>query len=67
MSQSQPPRLEPEGLMTPAEVAALFRVVTKTVSRWEREGKLTSIRTPGGHHRYRRAEVEALFKRGAMG
>lgn len=54
--------IEVERLLTPAEVAALFRVDPKTVTRWANEGKLTSIRTLGGrgHRRYREAEVLAL-------
>jgi excisionase family DNA binding protein len=43
----------PEALLTPAEVAALFRVDPKTVTRWAKAGKLSSIRTLGGHRRYR--------------
>jgi excisionase family DNA binding protein len=50
-----------ELLLTPAEVAAMFRVDTKTVTRWAQDGKLTSIRTLGGHHRYREAEIRALL------
>jgi excisionase family DNA binding protein len=50
-----------ENLMTPAEVAATFRVDPRTVTRWGKEGRLTSIRTPGGHRRYQRAEVERLI------
>jgi excisionase family DNA binding protein len=46
-----------EPLLTPGEVAAMFRVDPKTVTRWAREGKLTSIRTLGGHRRYREAEI----------
>lgn len=41
-------------LMTPAEVAALFRVDPKTVARWSDSGKIPSIRTLGGHRRFRR-------------
>ncbi|MFN8172064.1 MAG: BldC family transcriptional regulator [Candidatus Nanopelagicales bacterium] len=52
---------EPEHLLTPAEVAALFRVDPKTVTRWAKAGKLTSIRTLGGHRRYRSSEVHALL------
>ncbi len=52
---------EPEPLLTPAEVAAMFRVDPKTVTRWAKAGKLTSIRTLGGHRRYRQAEVRALL------
>ena len=48
-------------LLTPAEVASLFRVDPKTVTRWAQAGKLTSIRTLGGHRRYREHEVRELF------
>ena len=51
-----------EKLLTPAEVAALFRVDPKTVTRWAKAGKLTSIRTLGGHRRYKDSEVKALLK-----
>jgi excisionase family DNA binding protein len=46
-------------LLTPAEVAAAFRVDPKTVTRWAQAGKLTSIRTLGGHRRYLESEVRA--------
>ena len=52
---------EPEALLTPAEVAALFRVDPKTVTRWAKAAKLSSIRTLGGHRRYRESEVRALL------
>ena len=51
-----------EILLTPAEVAVLFRVDPKTVTRWAQAGKLTSIRTLGGHRRYRESEVRELLK-----
>jgi len=50
-----------EPLLTPAEVATMFRVDPKTVTRWAKAGKLTSIRTLGGHRRYRESEVKALL------
>ena len=53
--------VDPEALLTPAEVAALFRVDPKTVTRWANDGKLTSLRTPGGHRRYRESEVRNLL------
>lgn len=52
---------ESERLLTPAEVATMFRVDPKTVTRWSKAGKLTSIRTLGGHRRYREVEVRALI------
>jgi excisionase family DNA binding protein len=49
-----------ETLLTPAEVAKIFRVDPKTVTRWAKAGKLNAIRTLGGHRRYREVEVRAL-------
>lgn len=50
-----------EVLLTPSEVAKLFRVDPKTVTRWAKSGRLTSIRTLGGHRRYKDSEVRALL------
>lgn len=50
-----------ETLLTPAEVASLFRVDPKTVTRWAKAGKLTAVRTLGGHRRYRQSEVQSLL------
>ena len=53
-----PPR---DRLLTPGEVAQLFRVDPKTVTRWAAAGRISSIRTPGGHRRFRETEVRALL------
>lgn len=53
--------LPASGLLTPGEVAQLFSVDPKTVSRWASHGKLEAFRTLGGHRRYRAAEVAALL------
>lgn len=47
--------------MTPAEVAELFRVDPKTVTRWADAGKISAVRTLGGHRRYQRDQVVALL------
>jgi excisionase family DNA binding protein len=52
----------PEALLTPSEVAALFRVNPKTVTRWARSGKLTAIRTLGGHRRFRASEIRRCLE-----
>ena len=44
-------------LLTPSEVAEMFRVNPKTVTRWARTGRLRAIKTIGGHRRYRLSEV----------
>jgi excisionase family DNA binding protein len=51
-------------LLTPGEVAMLFRVDPKTVTRWAAAGRISSIRTPGGHRRFRESEVRALLEGG---
>ncbi|WP_024286144.1 BldC family transcriptional regulator [Cellulomonas sp. KRMCY2] len=48
-------------LLTPGEVATLFRVDPKTVTRWANSGKITSVRTLGGHRRYIESEVRGLL------
>jgi excisionase family DNA binding protein len=48
-------------LLTPGEVALLFRVDPKTVTRWAQAGRLQSVMTPGGHHRFRPEDVERLL------
>ena len=56
-----------ERLLTPAEVASLFRVDPKTVTRWAKAGKLSSIRTLGGHRRYWESEVRQLLEQSSVG
>ena len=52
----------PEQLLTPSEVAAMFRVNPKTVTRWARAGKLTAIRTLGGHRRFKVSEIKRCLE-----
>lgn len=52
---------EHDPLLTPGEVAALFRVDPKTVARWVKAGRISAIRTPGGHNRFRESEVRAVL------
>lgn len=47
-------------LLTASEVAQLFGVDAKTVTRWENSGKLpASIRTLGGHRRWHESDIRA--------
>jgi excisionase family DNA binding protein len=55
---------EPDELLTPSEVAAMFRVNPKTVTRWHRTGKVSAIRTLGGHRRFKASEIRRLLAQG---
>lgn len=54
-----------EKLLTPGEVAGLFGVDPKTVTRWAKAGRLSAIRTLGGHRRFSAGEVTELLQKGA--
>lgn len=62
MSRFVDDALDDDRLMTPGEVSALFRVDPKTVTRWAVAGRIGSIRTPGGHRRFRESDVRALLR-----
>jgi excisionase family DNA binding protein len=57
------PEVDHDELLTPGDVAKLFGVDPKTVTRWASAGKLTALRTLGGHRRYRSSEVHGLLRR----
>ncbi|QBC87350.1 MerR family transcriptional regulator [Mycobacterium avium] len=52
-------------LISPGEAAALLGVHVDTVKRWERDGRISSLRTPLNHRRYRRGDVEKLLTEAA--
>lgn len=56
---------ESAAVLTPAEVAQMFGVDPKTVTRWAQTGRLESFRTPGGHRRYSGPQVREILGRDA--
>ena len=62
MPQNPNPTPDPEQLLTPSEVAAMFRVNPKTVTRWARAGKISAIRTLGGHRRFKASEIQKFLE-----
>ena len=52
--------LEVSRLLLPAEAAGRLGVDTRTLANWDRAGKITARRIPGGHRRYRESEITAL-------
>lgn len=63
----QPHRTETNDLLTPTEVAELFRVNPKTVTRWAKAGKISAIRTLGGHRRFNASEVLRYLEEQRLG
>jgi excisionase family DNA binding protein len=57
----QEPTTATNSLLTPNEVADIFRVNPKTVTRWAQSGKISAIRTLGGHRRFHADEVRAFL------
>jgi helix-turn-helix protein len=53
-----------EDLMTRRQVASVFGVTSAAVATWARRGRLPEVRNEAGRPRYRRADVEALFRSG---
>jgi excisionase family DNA binding protein len=54
-------KIEIDTLLTPAEVTTIFDLDAKTITRWAKNGRITTVRTLGGHRRYREAEVQAIL------
>ena len=63
---SQPVAEQNERPLTTAQVAQEFSVHVTTVTRWAEDGVLPFFRTPGGHRRFHRADVEALMAKGRV-
>ena len=53
-----------EDLMTRRQVASMFGVTSAAVASWARRGRLLEVRNEAGRPRYRRSDVEALFRSG---
>lgn len=55
----------PDDLLTSAEVAEKARISRATLARAVKRGDIVPLRTPGGHFRFRRSDVDALLTRTA--
>ena len=53
-------RAPPVDPLTPAQAAKVLGVSYQSIKQWIYHGKIRSVRTPGGHHRIPRSEVERL-------
>ena len=50
-----------EDLVNIAKASRLLGVTPKTLRNWEKAGRLHSVRTPGGHRRYKPSDLEAML------
>lgn len=56
----------PDRLLKPSEVAEMFRVDSKTVTRWVAAGKFSTgvmVKTPGGHSRFWESKIREILGR----
>ncbi len=56
-------RVKNEELLKPREAALEMRISFPTIKQWIYHRKIRSVRTPGGHHRIPRSEVDRLLYR----
>ena len=50
-----------EKLLTTAESCAMLGVTRWTLDKWEKAGELESVRTKGGHRRYRQSDINRIM------
>ena len=48
--------------LTPRRTSELLKVTTKTLQNWDKEGKIKSFRTTGGHRRFALADIRTLMQ-----
>lgn len=49
-------------LLSPGVAADLIGVHTDTLKRWAEAGRIEAFRTPTGHRRYRRSDLEKILE-----
>ena len=60
------PANEPDWL-TLGQAAKYLGVAQSTIRKWSDQGRVPAFYTPGGHRRYRRADLEAFLERSGPG
>src|ERR671918_129759 len=62
----RPAGSDPEWL-TLGQAAKYLGVAQSTIRKWSDQGRLPAFYTPGGHRRYRRADLDAFLERSGPG
>ena len=60
MRNKQPDDLLSKEILNTREAAALLKVTTQTIKNYIYAGRLPALKTPGGHHRIRRQDLQRL-------
>lgn len=60
MPESNTGPITPEPDLSMSDVVRRIGVSEGTIRRWERQGRIVAYRSPGGHRRFRAADVERL-------
>lgn len=65
----RPAHIKQVKLLTPGEVCALFNVCNNTVRNWAERwpDRFVTIRTPGGHRRFKAEPIARLLEEGWNG
>jgi excisionase family DNA binding protein len=60
MRKKQPDDVLSKEILNTREAAGLLKVTTQTIKNYIYSGRLQALKTPGGHHRIRRRDLQAL-------
>ena len=60
MRKRQPDDILSKEILNTREAAALLKVTTQTIKNYIYSGRLQAIKTPGGHHRIRRQDLQSI-------
>jgi excisionase family DNA binding protein len=60
-------RAQDSDWLTLGQAASFLGVAQSTIRKWTDQGTLPAIKTPGGHRRYRRADLELFLERSRPG
>ena len=62
----RPPANDPEWL-TLGQAAKYLGVAQSTIRKWSDQGRLVMFKTPGGHRRFRRRDLDSFLDRSGKG
>lgn len=55
------PTFQADSLLTSYQVGSILQVNPSSINKWVKDGRIPAFRTPGGHRRFRAADVVAFL------